>query len=65
LQKSGAPHFQNSVKGPPLLFDFDVHRTQQRTKRGRNAQANVRFLQLQRASSAMVRFVSIPHPAHT
>ncbi len=43
LQKSGAPHFQNSVKGPPLLFDFDVHRTQQRTKRGRPAQANVRW----------------------
>ena len=69
LQKSGAPHFQNSVEGPPLLFDFDVHRTHLRTKRARAAQANVRLATCNFSAlvcNSALRFHSAPatHVAH-
>jgi hypothetical protein len=42
-KRAAHPIFQNSVKGPPLLFDFDVHRTQLRTKRGRTCSGQCAF----------------------
>jgi hypothetical protein len=71
-KKSGPPHFQNSVKASPLWFHFDVHRARLRTERTMANKCSwwVQARQMtaaatQRASSAMVRFVSMPHPAQT
>jgi hypothetical protein len=71
-KKSGPPHFQNSVKASTLWFHFDVDRTRLRTERTMATKCwwwvqarQMTAAATQRASSAMVRFVSIPHPAQT
>ena len=53
------PDFKKAVKASPLWLDFDVHRTRLRTERY-DASCTT-----QRASSAIVRLVSMLHPAHT